>query len=230
VRLLVVNCVLREDSRRGLDGILRPKLRRLAGAEPDVAYLAEPERLPGPGAHTHLLLTGSELSAAGGAETDGALLRRIRDFMDADRAVLGICYGHQMLARAILGDGACRRADRPEFGWRRTEIDPDPLFDGLEDPVFAHSHYDEVTGLDERFVVIARTDDCAVQAFRYDGRPVWGVQFHPEMDFEAGNAMFAENRASDPGVEAFCVDDLDDPGRVALSERVLANFLRARGG
>jgi GMP synthase (glutamine-hydrolysing) len=223
-----VNCVIAEASRRRLDDILLPKLRRFAGAAPEVAYLADPESLPDASRHTHLLITGSEQSAADGADTDDALVRTIVDFLVADRAILGICYGHQMLARALRGPEVCRKAARPEFGFLHTEIAEDPLFHGLFDPVFAHSHYDEVAGLDDEFLVIASTKDCPVQAFRYAGRAIWGVQFHPELSYAEAMTMLDENRASDPAVEAVFRNEIEDPVQVAQNERVLANFLAAR--
>ena len=41
------------------------------------------------------------------AEHDERLHRIVHEFIEADRAILGICYGHQMIARAIAGDQAC---------------------------------------------------------------------------------------------------------------------------
>ena len=139
--------------------------------------------------------------------------------------MLGICYGHQMVARALLGDGACRRAAIPEFGFKRVALLPNPLFSGIDTLTPVHSHSDEVTGLPEdRFEVIASTDDCKVQAWQLHGRQVWGVQFHPELDERAGREMLARNVEIEDGARDVYVDELEDPAHVEAGRRLFENF------
>jgi GMP synthase (glutamine-hydrolysing) len=151
----------------------------------------------------------------------------VRGFVERERPVLGICYGHQMVARAIAGDDVCRRAPRPEFGWKRIEILGNPLFRGMRDPVSLQSHYDEVCGLTEEFEVIASTDDCPVQAFQLRGLPVWGVQFHPEVVYEEGERMNRDRVVKDPSLAGRIAAELDDPSRLAQNERIFRNFFRS---
>jgi hypothetical protein len=47
-------------------------------------------------------------------------------------------------------------------------------------------HYDEVRDLPAPFEILASTDACPVQAFRLGGRPIWGLQGHPEVDIPTG--------------------------------------------
>jgi GMP synthase (glutamine-hydrolysing) len=142
--------------------------------------------------------------------------------------LLGICYGHQMIARALVGDGACRRAAVPEFGFKTLRLVENPLFDEIETLTPVHSHYDEVTGLPpDRFEIIASTDQCAVQAFQVRQQPVWGVQFHPELDERSGRKMLERNLATEPAAREHFVDELVDPAQIKACDRLFENFFRA---
>ncbi len=95
--------------------------------------------------------------------------------------VLGICYGLQLLA---LHHGAgVEPASRREFGKAGLNIvETDPLFASVRDgSVVWMSHGDALTSLPEGFRVIARTDNAPFGAIRHQVRPLYGVQFHPEV-------------------------------------------------
>ena len=95
--------------------------------------------------------------------------------------ILGLCYGHQLLAR--LWGGEVTRGHRREYGATQIEIQPGArLFSGL--PVQQQvwmSHGDHVSVLPEGLRSTASTSDLAVAAFEsLDGRN-FGLQFHPEV-------------------------------------------------
>lgn len=111
-----------------------------------------------------------------------------KSFGAADKAVLGICLGAQLIAR---GFGAQNILGRPlEFGWhevRTTEAGrADPVLSsiGAAAPLF-HWHVDTFT-LPPGATLLATSDRTAIQAFRV-GRAVYGMQFH----FEAGTELVA---------------------------------------
>ena len=226
--ILTINAIRDTGERQRFDEIVVPRLRELAQADFSLCHLLEdpfPEDLE---AFSHLLLSGSELSAAERNPRDEELKTLIRDFVESGKPVLGICYGHQMLARALAGDEVCRRAAVPEFGWKRLqELVPNPLFGGLEEVVTMHSHYDEVFGLGADFTVLARTEHCAVQAFQYRQQPVWGVQFHPELGYEEGQRMLRNNLESEPRAAELAGNDLESSGQAEANLRLLEAFLTA---
>lgn len=169
-----------------------------AGARVDLrrAHLGEP--LPAdPDGYGGIVILGGEQNAL----ADDAcpwfpdLLALIRSFGETDRAVLGICLGAQLVARAW---GGANLLARPvEFGWR--EVRPteagrdDPVLAGLGSgsPVF-HWHEDTFT-LPPGAAHLARSDMTEFQAFRI-GRATYGVQFHFEADrplVEEWSAQFA---------------------------------------
>ncbi len=95
--------------------------------------------------------------------------------------VLGICYGHQVIADALGGDVA--RTDTAEFG--KTELSassPSLLFGDLpEVQTVWMSHRDAVVKQPPGFTVAATTAASPVAAMEDPDRSLFGVQFHPEV-------------------------------------------------
>lgn len=86
---------------------------------------------------------------------------------------------------------SCRRYSRearsghesvPALGYQPVEVlDEDGLLGGLGPNAVAYQHhYWEVVNLPEDFVIVARSEDCRVEAVRSPARNWWGTQFHPE--------------------------------------------------
>lgn len=133
---------------------------------------------------THLILTGSEASIVSPPAWVEKEIEVVRKAVEKGLTVLGSCFGHQLLALALAGPAHVRRATRPEIGWIEVEVlHPDPLLGEKGRLRVFSSHYDEVCDLDEeRFIVVARSHHCQVQAFRLRGKNVWGLQAHPEIN------------------------------------------------
>ncbi|MEA3510658.1 MAG: glutamine-hydrolyzing GMP synthase [Actinomycetota bacterium] len=95
--------------------------------------------------------------------------------------ILGICYGHQVLANGL--GGTVERNDVAEYGPADLAVTADAvLFAGLPSgqPVWM-SHRDAVTEAPPGFVVTASTEDSPVAAMEDADRGLYGVQFHPEV-------------------------------------------------
>ena len=109
----------------------------------------------------------------------------IPKLIQAEIPLLGICYGHQLIARAMGGE-VDFHPNGLEIGTTDIEClnsgENDPLFRDLPQVFKAHvSHSQTVTKLPESAVVIAKNSFEPHHAFRI-GRAAWGVQFHPEYD------------------------------------------------
>jgi GMP synthase-like glutamine amidotransferase len=174
-----------------LDGSIYPDIyaptrqwRDLMGDVPsDSVHLPSGEQPPDPRGYTHLVVTGSEASIVVARDWYDAEARVVREAVDAGLAVLGSCFGHQMLALALGCSDHVRRSPEPELGWIEVEVTgADELLEGVGPSwnVFA-SHFDEVVELPAPWRVLARTRACGVHVMRFGDRPVWGIQAHPEI-------------------------------------------------
>ncbi|MCU0727261.1 MAG: type 1 glutamine amidotransferase [Planctomycetes bacterium] len=146
---------------------------------------------------THLILSGSTWSILDDRPELRAAEALVRQAVLRGVPVLGICYGHQLLARALLGRGHVGRAPVPEMGWLpiRWDESESGWFHPLPNPfrVFV-GHHDEVRDLPEDWRVIARSGQCANHGMVNERLRVLGFQFHPEMDLETGNACYEADR------------------------------------
>lgn len=109
----------------------------------------------------------------------------IRSIVTAAVPLLGICYGHQLLGRAMGGQVGYhpRGKEIGTFDIRlRPEAREDPLFSAFpaQFPVHA-THAQSVLALPRGAVLLAENDFEPHHAFRI-GSCAWGVQFHPEYD------------------------------------------------
>ena len=135
------------------------------------------------------------LVISGGPDIDRT--GRSADYLDLDVPVLGICLGMQLMADAL--GGRVGSGDYGGYADVTVEIldETDPLLGSLypETRVWA-SHADEVKDVPEGFERTARSDVCDVEAMAHRDRPLYGVQFHPEVAHtEEGQAIFENFRA-----------------------------------
>ena len=106
--------------------------------------------------------------------------------IDEEVPLLGSCWGHQFLGK-LLGGELVMDNERMEVGTYQVEVTEagrrDPLFADLA-PEFAAQlgHHDQLSRLPRGFEVLARSPLCPFQAIRIPGKPVYGTQFHTEMD------------------------------------------------
>jgi GMP synthase-like glutamine amidotransferase len=115
------------------------------------------------------------------AHVEGALAR-LGDVVAAyPGPVLGICAGMQLQAR-FAGGTLGPAASAPPTGFGPVDVlDDTDLLRGLPArvPVYKH-HTDEIVAAPPSFRVLARSEECAIEAIADEERPWWGTQFHPE--------------------------------------------------
>ncbi len=123
-----------------------------------------------------LILSGGPASvyAEGAPQPDPELF-------DLGIPILGICYGMQVACRS---QGArVESADTREFGRSPCRIvDTGRLFADIPDELVVWmSHGDQVHDSGSQFVPLATTDTCPFAAVRHFDKPIYGLQFHPEV-------------------------------------------------
>jgi len=173
---------------------------------------------------TGIIVTGSPLSVTEKApwmlELGDALLR-------LDIPVLGVCFGHQLLARAAGGDVILNPRGR-EIGTVRVTLTPA----GRRDPLFAWASSDEIevqaTHMDAvdppppGATILASNESSAVQAFRLS-ETIAGVQFHPELWAEAMRDLILSRREK-------LLAEGRDPSKIDVKEVAAAKILEAFQG
>lgn len=107
--------------------------------------------------------------------------------------VLGICYGHQLMAKKLGGDVETGKIK--EYGKSEIETlgDSKLLSEIPTNTTVWMSHSDEVVKTPEGFIVTAKTKDCEVAAMENTERNLYGVQFHPEVKHTALGDVILKN-------------------------------------
>jgi len=146
-----------------------------------VEFSASDGRLPDHTEFDGVVVTGSRSSVYWDEEWIPPLIDYVAEAAAAGLPVLGVCYGHQVVAEALGG----RVAGMDEFEIGYNEVrhrGDDELFAGIDETftVFT-THGDAVVELPPSATLLAENDH-GIHAFR-DGH-CWGVQFHPEYDIE----------------------------------------------
>jgi len=140
--------------------------------------------------YTHLILTGSEASILERENWVYEEVEVIQEAVEKGLSILGSCYGHQLLALALLGSSNVRRCIKPEVGWIPVQVKKENKLLGKKRIAFSFSiHFDEVVNLSDAFFILASSEDCKIQAFQLRERPIWGLQIHPEIDVSNGKKL-----------------------------------------
>jgi GMP synthase (glutamine-hydrolysing) len=168
---------------------------------------------------------GGSMSAA--AEQQHPFLRDefalLRSAVVAGVPVLGIGLGARILARSL--GGSVRRAPVEERGWSSVQLTPagrrDTLFAGIASPLRAFHWHEEALTLPPGAELLATTDACRNQAFRF--AMAWGVQFHPEVD---AGMIEAWSIGTEDFVELRRVESVRLPSWRRRASILFGNFLR----
>ncbi|WP_135077648.1 type 1 glutamine amidotransferase [Terasakiella sp. SH-1] len=137
------------------------------------------------------LVTGSK----NGAYEDLPWIHRLQSFVkksyDAQIPLVGICFGHQLLAQALGG-----KVEKAKAGWgigvqKYTLFEPLGGIEGNCLKLYA-IHQDQVVKLPPQGRVIASTDHCPIAAIRYQG-PAVSFQPHPEFTKEFEHDLVKRN-------------------------------------
>lgn len=145
------------------------------------------DRLPDSGRLAGAIITGSHAMVTDWEPWSEALMQWTAEAARGGLPILGICYGHQLLAQALGGEVA-RRPQGVEIGTvavtRTARAHVDPLFANIPERFLAQTvHWQSVIRIPDGATLLARSEAEQHHAFRY-GDSAWGVQFHPEYSAE----------------------------------------------
>jgi len=135
-----------------------------------------------------IILSGGPASVRG----EGSI-KCDRRLFELDVPVLGICYGHQLMAYMLGGE--VEEGHVSEYG--HTEViftEKKGAFEGLDDEETVWmSHFDQVVKVPEGFEVVAKTDDCPIAATANYEKNFYTLQFHPEVTHTPHGRIILEN-------------------------------------
>lgn len=123
-----------------------------------------------------------------------AVLELLAELVDLGLPVFASCFGYQCLVQALGGE-VIHDPDNSEVGSVELELTPegraDPLFGALPQRFWAQEgHKDRARIHPKGMPNLASSERSPFQALRVPGKPVWGVQFHPELDRAANQHRF----------------------------------------
>ncbi|MDR2261714.1 MAG: glutamine amidotransferase [Azoarcus sp.] len=187
------------------------------------------ERPENPRSYAGVLITGSDAMVSDRPPWSEAAAGWLRDALDAELPIFGVCYGHQLLAHALGGvvedHPAGLEAGTHDISLR-AQAAPEPLLEGAPRRFAANLfHRQTVAALPAGAVVLASSAHDPHQILRY-APMVWSVQFHPEFDGAIMAAIVAEEEESGGLAPERRGDVADAPHAAAILRR----FARAIPG
>lgn len=143
------------------------------------------ERLPAANQCSGVVITGAHAMVTDRLPWSEAIAAWLPSIVEQGVPLLGICYGHQLLAHAMGGEVACHPAGK-EIGTVQVNLlptaDSDILLGKLPSKFMAQAtHSQHVSRLPEGTVRLAENSFESNHAYRIGNR-AWGIQFHPEFD------------------------------------------------
>ncbi|MBZ5602184.1 MAG: glutamine-hydrolyzing GMP synthase [Acidobacteriia bacterium] len=134
---------------------------------------------------------------------------------DSGTPVLGICYGHQLMAWLLRGN--VQKGDHGEYGFALLDLSHrSRLLKGVDGPQQVWmSHFDTVAEPPEGFETLGTTETCTVAAMADEARKLYGVQFHPEVAHTPCGQTILSNFLFDI---CGCEHDWDPAGQIVQLE------------
>lgn len=115
---------------------------------------------------------------------------KMRWILNTKIPVLGICFGHQLIG---MLHGAFPNRMRDDRDWQTIEVMEDSeLFNRLPTEIQMMEDHCEAISIPPGFELIASSDACVNEAMQHREKPIFGVQFHPEVSGNHG-AVLLEN-------------------------------------
>ena len=176
------------------------------------------------GDHDAILITGSPA----GVYDALPWIKPLSDFIRgaADRKMVGVCFGHQIMAEALGG-----MVVKSEKGWGAglhsySVIRSEPWLDGEREISIPASHQDQVVIQPPNTEIVAASDFTPYAALAWQDRPAISFQFHPEFDPAFAKALIEKRYDVVPNPDA-AIASLDAPNDNLRVGGWIRSFLKA---
>ena len=179
-------------------------------------------QVPDPAAHGAHLITGSPAGVYDPLPWIGPLQQFIRDARDAK--MVGICFGHQVMAEALGG-----HVEKSNKGWgaglhRYHIVREEPWMDDATEIAAPASHQDQVVVQPPNTAIVAASTFTEFAALAWADRPAISFQFHPEFSPAFARALIEQRYDIVPDPDA-AIASLDAPNDNARVGQWIRNFL-----
>ncbi len=139
--------------------------------------------------------------------------------------MLGICFGHQILASALCGRDQVFRRPTCEVGYRWLDVEPGAVDDSVAQELMPRVymlvwHNDEVRAAHPDMNILATSRDCPNHIWRFRDLPIWGIQGHPEVTLEQSRVWFEQNRGR-LEKDGAVIDDLNRTADEAVTAKTM---------
>jgi GMP synthase (glutamine-hydrolysing) len=220
--VLVYNCMVDENSAEDYKTSLSDKII----TRKSIIFIrpGEAEEVLKKHHFTHLIISGSTASSLNTSPWEEELNLVISHFLQDNKAILGICYGHQMLAAHLLGKSCLKKLEQPEFGWNPIKLKEHPLFEGVTSHVFCEIRYDAIASLSPSFTILAE-NELGIQGFQYKSHHVYGLQFHPDFNSQEVSAYFEELQKTELLFDEVFINKFPGTNTDTDGSRILSNFV-----
>jgi len=199
------------------------------GADLTVYDARELQPLPKLASYAAVIITGSHAMATDCEPWSEQLLPCVKSLHETKTPTLGVCYGHQLIAKALGGEIDFHPGG-PQAGSTEVKLTQAGKADellGLSPHSFKVNagNSQRIKKLPPEAVVLAGNDFEPHQAIRF-GDMMWGLQFHPEFNrritcayIDRTAEVLKKHGRDVEGIKASCTDTIDSRG-------ILINFMR----
>lgn len=134
-----------------------------------------------------IIISGSPVTLT--HENRDAYLRLFPFIGEIETPILGICFGHQLIGHTLWSSysvGDFIKGDNAIVTLSRDE----PLFKDVKKKIFRENHEEHIT-LPPEFLLLAYSKNCRNEAMKHRSKPIYGVQFHPEISGKSGEVLLS---------------------------------------
>ena len=167
------------------------------------------------------IITGSKYSVYDNAQWIENLKLKVDDIIKLGKPVLGICFGHQLLASCLGG-----KVEKNIHGWELGSYEISLTKEGEVSPLFNKFNNNDIVYVSHQDVVLSIPRDAVELAYSNKGNQsfsygdfLYGVQFHPEFSYDVTRKLM--NLRLDRGVHI----DNDILSKSINGRRILTNFI-----